>query len=95
MLTNDYLLANIGVDTAENEPSKVWTCLPAPCPPLIQLRMVVLAMSQPSNAWIRADASFILHSHVKARSPRYERRNPQEIDLSATRRDLAFVALSS
>ena len=39
MLKNDYLLAKIGFDTAENEPSKVWTCLPAPSPPLIQLRM--------------------------------------------------------
>ena len=34
-----YLLAKIGFDTAENEPSKVWTCLPAPSTPLIQLRM--------------------------------------------------------
>ena len=39
ILKNDYLLAKIGFDTAENEPSKVWTCLPAPSPPLIQLRM--------------------------------------------------------
>ena len=39
MLKNDYLLAKIGFDTAENEPSKVWTCLPAPLPPLNQLRM--------------------------------------------------------
>ena len=39
MLKNEYLLAKIGFDTAENEPSKVWTCLPAPSPPLIQLRM--------------------------------------------------------
>ena len=40
MLKNDYLLAKIGFDTAENEPSKVWTCLPATLPPLNQLRMV-------------------------------------------------------
>ena len=33
MLKNDYLVAKkIGFDTAENEPSKVWTCLPAPSP---------------------------------------------------------------
>ena len=32
MLKYDYLLAKIGFDTAENEPSEVWTCLPA-CPP--------------------------------------------------------------
>ena len=45
MLKNDYLLAKIGFDTAENEPSKVWTCLPAPSPPLIQLRMI------PPSCW--------------------------------------------
>ena len=34
MLQNEYFIAKIGVDTAENEPSEVWpACLPAPEPP--------------------------------------------------------------
>ena len=32
MLKNDYSLAKIGLDTAENESSKVWTCLIAASP---------------------------------------------------------------
>ena len=49
MLKNDYLLAKIGFDTAENEPSKVWTCLPAPLPPLNQFRMGAGRPAEPAR----------------------------------------------
>ena len=47
ILKNEYSLAKFGVDTAENEPSKVWTvaCLPPAPPPLIKDVCILIVSS--------------------------------------------------